>query len=564
MTITFSCQCGKQIKVADKFAGRTGKCPACGELVTIPQPELDLLDNDPDLIYEALSPKTQPDPVQQPDDNDKCNACGKPMPTKAVFCTQCGFHRISHTYIKNVQVLQPEDKESKAALFNFAGFALRWWKLAIVLLPLLAVTYWYLTGPARDVLVLTSQTVNIIQTIKHGATREPFSIYTQQGDKSLGIKGPKSKSNPNPLIGAGEVFSLGGRDRMIVIKPDDKGTHISLQVALAQGTIRDNNRTSRYDSIIEAQDFKLVPNDGSKPIDARLLYKNFENTAEIDLSGANTSSYQALFPSEPNSLDKQQQFGSITGDAAWNSPSARGKINFSSSYATGDFPAAKGLRATGKIKVFNDAGDSAYMQYDGSTLNIKWDTDSQGWWEKDRYTHQSQPSPWYRYNFALIFDRPQVGGDFDLTYCDKIVATVSIDPLPQPKAPPLSPIKRANANTPPPPPSNNPLTYFKVLSDARNQARGIVSASNLRQLGIAMQLYIQQNNAWPDRIDQLQSVMPGYEKIMQNPRTKEKIGFVYTKPQPGSPPATTPIIHEAWQEKPDPNGAVLYADGHIE
>lgn len=36
MTITIKCECGKVLKVADEHAGKRGKCPACGAVLTIP------------------------------------------------------------------------------------------------------------------------------------------------------------------------------------------------------------------------------------------------------------------------------------------------------------------------------------------------------------------------------------------------------------------------------------------------------------------------------------------------------------------------------------------------
>lgn len=36
MPITVACQCGKSIEVPDAFAGRTGKCKACGSRLDIP------------------------------------------------------------------------------------------------------------------------------------------------------------------------------------------------------------------------------------------------------------------------------------------------------------------------------------------------------------------------------------------------------------------------------------------------------------------------------------------------------------------------------------------------
>jgi DNA-directed RNA polymerase subunit RPC12/RpoP len=38
MRIEFQCQCGKGFSVEEQHAGRTGKCPACGQPVTVPIP----------------------------------------------------------------------------------------------------------------------------------------------------------------------------------------------------------------------------------------------------------------------------------------------------------------------------------------------------------------------------------------------------------------------------------------------------------------------------------------------------------------------------------------------
>jgi hypothetical protein len=37
--ITFSCPCGKTLRVPDEHAGRRAKCPACGAVVPIPGPD---------------------------------------------------------------------------------------------------------------------------------------------------------------------------------------------------------------------------------------------------------------------------------------------------------------------------------------------------------------------------------------------------------------------------------------------------------------------------------------------------------------------------------------------
>ena len=39
MPIDLTCSCGRQLRVADEFAGRQGRCPACGAVLEIPQRE---------------------------------------------------------------------------------------------------------------------------------------------------------------------------------------------------------------------------------------------------------------------------------------------------------------------------------------------------------------------------------------------------------------------------------------------------------------------------------------------------------------------------------------------
>ena len=36
MSITFQCDCGKKLQVADHYAGKKGRCPSCGATLDIP------------------------------------------------------------------------------------------------------------------------------------------------------------------------------------------------------------------------------------------------------------------------------------------------------------------------------------------------------------------------------------------------------------------------------------------------------------------------------------------------------------------------------------------------
>ncbi|HSG68761.1 MAG TPA: hypothetical protein VLA12_00015 [Planctomycetaceae bacterium] len=79
MVISVRCNsCGKQLKVKDHYAGRTGKCPDCGD--DVPVPMLD--DLDPSLWED----------VEEPDRSDRirCPMCGEMIVSSAAKCRFCG------------------------------------------------------------------------------------------------------------------------------------------------------------------------------------------------------------------------------------------------------------------------------------------------------------------------------------------------------------------------------------------------------------------------------------------------------------------------------------------
>lgn len=565
MVIEFSCSCGKQIKVSAKFAGRRAKCPGCGEPVTVPSPDVPDDEIDGDLLYEALGDTSgAPDEV-------KCPNCDRPMPANNLVCSHCGYNRVARSHVQLAQAANaPKPKrEFGGPIVTLAGIDLTWGRLIVLLAVVVGLPTWYYLGPGATLHIKELQTVNVIWTINSGKTRVPISFGGNPGINMVKAVN-RDESKVPPLHESGDAdYTLGSSDSLAVATPDDGGDYILLRVSLRQLAIRDAGKTALYDSIIKGEDFKLIPPDGSAPVEAQFLYHNFDaGKAEIDLGTAETSSYQALFPTEPTRVDVERESGGIDGKAVWHKHNAQGEIEFHSSYATGDFAAATGLSAEGRLELFNDRGATVDMYYKNGTLDVSWDRDASGWWAKNRYEEPTHDWPWHRYEFALLFKRPQSAGRYQLTYVGSTVATFRLDEMPGLKPPPVSPMKRftsqQQANNPLKT-SNNPLVYFQILADARNQAKGIVSANNLRQIGLGLSLYLEQNNQqWPERLDQLKSVVDGYDQLMVNPRTNARPGFIYTRPEPGADPAATAVVHESAYGQPDPNGAVLYADGHIE
>ena len=62
MPITFGCACGKQLRVADEYAGRRVKCPACGGATTVPEPEpeFEVIEDPSEPIAAPPPPKARP------------------------------------------------------------------------------------------------------------------------------------------------------------------------------------------------------------------------------------------------------------------------------------------------------------------------------------------------------------------------------------------------------------------------------------------------------------------------------------------------------------------------
>jgi phage FluMu protein Com len=61
MPITLNCTCGKMLRVADEYAGRRVKCPACNAITTAPAPE-----PEPVFEIEETIPKSPPAPHPTP------------------------------------------------------------------------------------------------------------------------------------------------------------------------------------------------------------------------------------------------------------------------------------------------------------------------------------------------------------------------------------------------------------------------------------------------------------------------------------------------------------------
>lgn len=88
MSISVDCQnCGKTLKAKDTAAGKTAKCPDCGELIRIPELN-EVLDAEEDY---GGSPSADDD-LSLPSSGDQkpCPVCGEMIASSAKKCRFCG------------------------------------------------------------------------------------------------------------------------------------------------------------------------------------------------------------------------------------------------------------------------------------------------------------------------------------------------------------------------------------------------------------------------------------------------------------------------------------------
>ncbi len=80
--ITFVCKCGKSLRVKDELAGKRARCPACSQVVVVPQGAAggDSLNV---AVDEAAQGPAAPSSL--------CPHCHVELPAGAVLCTTCGF-----------------------------------------------------------------------------------------------------------------------------------------------------------------------------------------------------------------------------------------------------------------------------------------------------------------------------------------------------------------------------------------------------------------------------------------------------------------------------------------
>ena len=112
MPIQVACKCGQRFTAKDALAGKTVKCPQCGQPLKIPtaRPASTPSDMD-DAISDLLDEAGLHGGIM------RCPGCGTPLPENAVLCVSCGYDlRKGHRIKTRVGVESDLDEDEMADL----------------------------------------------------------------------------------------------------------------------------------------------------------------------------------------------------------------------------------------------------------------------------------------------------------------------------------------------------------------------------------------------------------------------------------------------------------------
>jgi len=91
--IVVTCRCGRRLSAPASAAGRQARCPACGEILSIPAPPPEPTEEELEIEEVAQGP-TAPVPSDESYAiaASHCPNCGSEIQRGTIFCVECGTH----------------------------------------------------------------------------------------------------------------------------------------------------------------------------------------------------------------------------------------------------------------------------------------------------------------------------------------------------------------------------------------------------------------------------------------------------------------------------------------
>ncbi|MBI1375601.1 MAG: hypothetical protein GC159_23055 [Phycisphaera sp.] len=570
------------LHVPEEHIGKKIRCTNCGTKLKVPatstydpakDPELNAPQiitpgtaSLPDQPFDPFAEPTGPQGVQM-----KCTRCDAPMSPEAVLCTNCGYsmktgRRLS-SVVKDGAAVEREEKIVFSAFGEDFTMAKTMMLAAMLCIVGLGVAWWFMGPGARAQILAVEpvQAVMVLNTIGKG------------GSNVTSIGGAMSAGGGSSGGGPMSPFTLGGGTSFYVIKPGGKGDHLIVKVAVSQKLMVDM-KMSRANSIkLIATKFKLNNADGTGQGIPAMLLEDAYDSMYVDLMNSSMPNVDPMLPpdvepatNEVKQLPHKVMEGTLTYDGT---KRVDGALIYQKMPTTVLGPG--GINAEGKLTLAHDELAVSY-NYGGPTLELTWNDGAVGWCVKGSDDRAERISPTSKYEVLLLFERP-TDPTFDTLWLEDEAlgrlpaGTSHIDYTVASAVDPEKAHRQPVASAPTPRRTPDPTgmgTYFKLLADAKSRASSITSGSNMRQIGLAIMFYGNDHNG--DLPDGLQDLLPYLDKsgaVLQNQRTGERPGYIYVKPdaaQAHANPARTAILYESRGGKRDPDGSVLYLDGHIE
>ncbi len=540
MTIAVTCECGKTLHAPATLAGKRGRCPGCGKALAIPAAAAAEEDYAPLIEPESAASREKAAPIP-------------------------GYRPSSPT---------PEPTESQPDLGVIVGQITRLVVAAVAALLIVGGLWWWKSTAGTKFKILSVEVADALVAYDTLDVLSPYNLLTGSGTHALGTHVPgyltMGTKIPGNTAAQDVAFTAGGSDQFLLTRKNPDGRHLVIRAAISANLINARKQTNRYSLVHHRDAFTLTPKGLSgpgAPVKGRLLYTEMPSGLEVDLSGAQTTNYQHLLPcgveptkETPEAQAQQGARGRIEFDGQHG---VTGWVDYVSFFqASGNTPGVKGLSGQGRLEWKLAGQPPLRADYRGDLVRLEWEKDTRGWWAKETITMPEELGMFKKYPVILLFEKPATPAEkYELNYVGQRVATIRWRELGQPPA-----VVEPAPAQPPPKRSGG---YLDMLAEARNKAKGVVSASNMTQIALSVQLYMTDHSgSFPPDFGALRRYEPALDAVLKNPRTGERHGYIYVKPADHvselEDPSDTPMIYEAKGGNPDPDGAVIYADGHIE
>ncbi len=457
MSIVFLCKCGKKLKAPDEAAGKArARCPQCGHEMTVPAKSSVAASgsgqgasrqrSSASASSAARSPQAKAPVAKKkkaaapaapaapgPDDSNALSLAldvettSKPTPTTASDFEEPAAPRV--TLASDIK----QDEEEKKPGFKFS-LNLPWVSIIVwavfLSLPILAGWAWMRTI-GLNFSVEAAQPVEAYVALSKLERLGPVNLRFDEVDPSKPGQAVKTPFSHWGLTGKlDNRNAVGGRDSLVLVKPNGQPSHIILRIIVSQGFLEDRNIGGMDDVRFNSVHWALEGPDGfeSKPT---LLRWRMNNPSAINIGTSKGVDPRSLIPDNCQPTEAKHNRRELldlpdSGSMTFMNQGCTGKIDYYIRRPMG-MASAGGFSATGDLRVETPAGFRMDLTYTGGVMGVRWPNERKGWWGAHPYIVRKKPFEQSKQELIMMFELPEnPSGDLSLTVQGESIA--SIDP----------------------------------------------------------------------------------------------------------------------------------------